>query len=61
MKRTEESAFWAMAAGSLWPAAAWAEEAATAAHGYAASDYIWFGLIAIILAYGTYDTFFKTP
>jgi hypothetical protein len=62
MKHKEESAFWILAAGSFAPATALAEEGVTAAAGgYGASDYVWFTVIAVILLYGTYDTFFKTP
>ncbi len=60
MKHMKESAFSVMLAGSLWPSASFAEEAAKTT-GYSGSDYIWFTAIGLILVYGAYDTFFKTP
>ena len=59
MKAREELLVLTMA-GSLWPAAAFAEEAAKPA-GYASSDYVWFFVIGAILVFGVCDTFFKTP
>jgi hypothetical protein len=59
MKAREELLVLTMA-GSLWPAAAFAEEAAKPA-GYGSTDYVWFFVIGAILVYGVYDTFFKTP
>jgi hypothetical protein len=61
MNRTKESAFWVLAAGSLWPTMALAEETTAAGGGYAASDFVWFTVIGLVLAYGVYDSFFKTP
>ena len=62
MKPRGESAFWIMAAGLLWPSMALAEEATQApSAGYSSTDYVWFFFIAVVLAYGVYDTFFKTP
>jgi hypothetical protein len=43
-------------------AVAFAEEAAKegeAAGGYEATAYVWMGLIAVIVIYGIYDSFFK--
>jgi len=59
MKRLKVSAMWMMAAGSVSPAIAAAEEAAKTTGGYSSADYVWFILIAVILGYGVYDTFFK--
>lgn len=59
MKRADESVFWIMAAGSFWPTRVLAEEAAKAPGGYGSTDYVWFSVIAVILIYGVYDTFFK--
>jgi hypothetical protein len=56
----EESALLIMA-GAVWPGVAFAEETVKPAGSYAASDYVWFSVIGIILVYGAYDTFFKTP
>ncbi len=61
MKRMEESIFWIMAASLIWPAAVSAEETVKAVSGYGGSDYVWFAVIAIVLGYGVYDTFLKTP
>ncbi len=61
MRGGEESLFAIMAASVLWPAVALAEEPAKAAGKYGGSDYLWFGMIGLILVYGVYDTFFKTP
>lgn len=62
MQRGKESAFVIMMAGALWPTAALAEEAAkVSSGGYGASDYVWLTAIGLILVYGVYDTFFKTP
>ncbi len=61
MNRAEESVFWIMAAGSLWPTMALAEETTVSTGGYGSTDYAWFTVIGLILAYGVYDTFFKTP
>lgn len=60
MKRMEESALLIMA-GAVWPGAAFAEEAAKPAGGYGGTDYVWFTVIGLILVYGVYDTFFRTP
>jgi hypothetical protein len=60
MPRGKESVFVILAAGSLWPTALFAEESAKAT-GYSGADYIWFTVIGLILVYGAYDTFFKTP
>ena len=59
MKAREELLVLTMA-GSLWPVVALAEETAKPA-GYSGSDYVWFFVIATVLVYGVYDTFFKTP
>jgi hypothetical protein len=62
MKQLEQSTFLILAAGMFWPAAAVAEETAKApAGGYAAGDYVWFTVIGLVLVYGVYDSFFKTP
>jgi hypothetical protein len=62
MKRMEESSLLLfMAGGVFWPHAALAEEAAKAPGSYGSTDYVWFTVIAGILIYGVYDTFFKTP
>ena len=61
MKRAEETAFGIMMASACWPTAAFAEEAGKPSGGYAASDYVWFFMIGLILVYGAYDTFFITP
>lgn len=61
MKRMEESALLIMA-GAVWPGVAFAEEAGKpAAGGYGGTDYVWFAVIGLILVYGAYDTFFRTP
>lgn len=59
MKPREEMLVLTMA-GSLWPVAAFAEEAAKPA-GYGSTDYVWFFIIGVILVYGVYDSFFKAP
>lgn len=61
MKYSEESASVILAASMLWPVMALAEEPAKEAGRYGGSDYIWFTMIGLILLYGVYDTFFKTP
>ena len=62
MKQPERSTFSIMATGMFWPASALAEEASKAhAGGYAAGDYVWFTVIGLVLVYGVYDSFFKTP
>lgn len=60
MRRGAESAFFVLAASSLWPTALFAEETAKTT-GYGGSDYIWFAVIGLILVYGAYDTFFMRP
>ena len=60
MKYVNQSVCSIMLAGSLWPTALFAEEAAKTT-GYSGSDYIWLMVIGLILVYGAYDTFFKTP
>jgi hypothetical protein len=59
MKAREEMLVLTMA-GTLWPVVAFAEEAAKPA-GYGGSDYLWFTIIGVILVYGVYDSFIKTP
>jgi hypothetical protein len=59
MKAREEMLVLTMA-GTLWPVVAFAEEAAKPA-GYSGSDYLWFTIIGVILVYGVYDSFIKTP
>lgn len=61
MRRLEESAFRIMAGSVMWPTAVFAEESSKVQTGYSGSDYLWFSIIAIVLVYGVYDTFFKTP
>lgn len=61
MRQPDESVFVIMMGGLMWPVTALAEETVKPAGSYAASDYVWFSVIGIILAYGMYDTFFKTP
>jgi len=61
MKHTNESMFWVMTAGALWPTTVLAEETTAATGGYAATDYVWFTIIGLILVFGAYDTFFRTP
>ncbi|MBI4400511.1 MAG: hypothetical protein HY581_02625 [Nitrospirae bacterium] len=62
MERGKESAFVIMMAGSIWPTAVFAEESSkVSAGGYGAADYVWFTVIGLILVYGVYDSFFKTP
>ena len=56
----EESALLIMA-GAVWPGVAFAEEAGAPAGGYSGTDYVWFAVVGLILVYGAYDTFFKTP
>lgn len=61
MKRTQESALWMLGASMLWPVTVFAEETTAATGGYAATDYVWFTIIGLILVFGAYDTFFRTP
>ena len=59
MKAREELLVLTMA-GLLWPVVALAEETAKPA-GYSSSDYVWFTAIGLILLYGVYNAFLKTP
>jgi hypothetical protein len=61
MKRIDESSLWIMAGSLMWPMAAFADETAKLPAGYSGADYGWFAAIAVVLVYGVYDTFFKTP
>jgi hypothetical protein len=50
-----------LGASMLWPVTVFAEETTAATGGYAATDYVWFTIIGLILVFGAYDTFFRTP